>query len=105
MTMTKRDIADQMSQTLHIPTKDSVKVIENILAVLSDGLVEGDYWEMRNFGVFKTKQRAPRTGRNIHTREKVKVPAYRDVVFKPGKEMINRVAKAPVVVRPKFRKK
>ena len=74
------------------------------LDVLADALVEGHYWEMRNFGVFKLKQRSRRMGRNIHTGEKVPVPSYRDVVFKPGKVMLERVAKAPLVVRPKLRK-
>ncbi|NLV43850.1 MAG: integration host factor subunit beta [Candidatus Hydrogenedentes bacterium] len=104
MTATKRDIAEQMSERLGIHPDEGLKAIETILDVLADALVEGNYWEMRNFGVFKLKQRSRRMGRNIHTGEKVPVPSYRDVVFKPGKVMLERVAKAPLVVRPKLRK-
>lgn len=104
MTATKRDIAEQMSERLGIHPDEGLKAIETILDVLADALVEGHYWEMRNFGVFKLKQRSRRMGRNIHTGEKVPVPSYRDVVFKPGKVMLERVAKAPLVVRPKLRK-
>ena len=104
MTATKREIADQLSERLGISPEEGLNTVENILAVLSDVLAEGNYLEMRNFGVFKLKQRSPRLGRNIHTGEQVPVPSYRDVVFKPGKVMLERVAGAPQIVRPKLRK-
>lgn len=104
MTVTKRDIAQQMSEKLDISPQEGMRAVETILSVLSEGLIGGGYWEMRNFGVFKTKQRSTRLGRNIHTGEKVPVPSYRDVTFKPGKEMLKRVAEAPHIVRPKLRK-
>lgn len=104
MTATKRDIAEQISERLGIYPEEGLKAVENILAVVTNVLEEGNYLEMRNFGVFKLKQRSPRLGRNIHTGEQVPVPSYRDVVFKPGKIMLERVAKAPQIVRPKPRK-
>lgn len=104
MTATKRDLAEQMSERLGIHPEEGLKAVELILDVLADALIEGNYWEMRNFGVFKLKQRSTRMGRNIHTGEKVPVPSYRDVIFKPGKVMLERVAAAPRIVRPKLRK-
>lgn len=104
MTTTKHDISQQLSDRLEIDPKIAGKAVEAILTTISDALVEGDYWELRNFGVFKLKQRAPRLGRNIHTGDNIPVPSYRDVVFKPGKEMLERVANAPKIVRPKLRK-
>lgn len=105
MTTTKHDISQQLSERLTVDPKVANKAVETILATISDALVEGEYWELRNFGVFKLKQRAPRLGRNIHTGDNIPVPSYRDVVFKPGKEMLKRVADAPKIVRPKLRKK
>ena len=104
MTTTKHDIAQQLSERLEIDPRIAGNAVEAILATISDALVEGEYWELRNFGVFKLKQRAPRMGRNIHTGDNIPVPSYRDVVFKPGKEMLERVANAPKIVRPKLRK-
>ena len=104
MTITKHDIAQQMSDRLEIDPRIAGNAVEAILATISNALVEGEYWELRNFGVFKLKQRAPRMGRNIHTGDNIPVPSYRDVVFKPGKEMLDRVADAPKIVRPKLRK-
>ena len=104
MTTTKHDITQQLSDRLEIDPKVAGNAVEAILATISDALVEGEYWELRNFGVFKLKQRAPRLGSNIHTGANIPVPSYRDVVFKPGKEMLERVADAPKIVRPKLRK-
>jgi len=105
MTTTKHDISQQLSERLAVDPKVANNAVEAILATISDALVEGEYWELRNFGVFKLKQRAPRLGRNIHTGDNIPVPSYRDVIFKPGKEMLASVADAPKIVRPKLRKK
>lgn len=102
---TKRDIAQQMSEKIEIRTEDTVKYIEEILEILAEKLIENQYWELRNFGVFRLKQRSVRMGRNIHTGEQVPVAPYKDIVFKPGKFMIKRIQEAPRIVKPKPRKK
>ncbi len=103
MTVTKNDLALQMSERLAIEPEDALTVVEAILGEIADGLTEGGYWELRNFGVFKLKRRAPRAGRNIATGERLPVPSRQDIVFKPGKEMRLRVDNAPTIVRPKPR--
>lgn len=50
-------------------------------------LAEGGRVELRGFGAFSTRERAPRKGRNPRTGEAVDVPAKRVPYFKPGKEM------------------
>jgi integration host factor subunit beta len=51
--------------------------------------------ELRGFGAFSTKQRSARTGRNPRTGDQV--PVIEKVVpfFKTGKEMRERLNKAP----------
>ena len=49
--------------------------------------------ELRNFGVFEVKRRAPRKARNPRTGDKVYVPSKNVVTFKPGKEMEELVRK------------
>jgi nucleoid DNA-binding protein len=60
------------------------RVVQRTLHYLVEGLKEGKTVELRNFGVFKVKQRSPRRGRNPRTGEEVPVPSRRVVVFKPG---------------------
>jgi len=59
-------------------------IIEHLAA---DGRVE-----LRGFGVFTTRTREPRAGRNPRTGEAVDVSAKRVPHFKPGKEVRERVA-------------
>jgi len=47
--------------------------------------------ELRGFGSFTVKKRAPRVGRNPKTGESVQVPAKVVPHFKPGKELRERV--------------
>ena len=56
-----------------------------------EALVAEHRIELRNFGVFEVKRRAPRKARNPRTGDKVFVPEKYVVTFKPGKEMEERV--------------
>jgi len=49
-----------------------------------ESLSKGETLELRNFGVFKVKERKARTGRNPRTGETVSVPPKKVVTFKPG---------------------
>ena len=69
--------------------------VTEIMQMLFDGiteiLVEEGHIELRNFGVFKVKERKPKKARNPRTGDSVMVPARRTVTFKPGREMMVRV--------------
>jgi nucleoid DNA-binding protein len=52
--------------------------------VVLESLERGETVELRNFGVFKVKNRRGRIGRNPRTGEEVQVPEKKVVVFKPG---------------------
>ena len=56
-----------------------------------EALVAEHRIELRNFGVFEVKRRAARKARNPRTGDKVFVPEKYVVMFKPGKEMEQRV--------------
>ena len=60
------------------------QVVQRTLDHLIEALKQGTTIELRNFGVFKVRQRAPRRGRNPKTGQEVPVPSKRVVVFKPG---------------------
>ena len=60
------------------------RVVQRTLHHIIENLKQGTTIELRNFGGFKIRQRAPRRGRNPKTGEEVPVPPKRVVVFKPG---------------------
>lgn len=85
--MTKKDIALKISDDSRIKQTTVKVVVQKTFDSIVDALARGEKVELRNFGVFKVKERRPRTGRNPRTGEVVPVPSRKVVVFKPGLEM------------------
>ena len=84
MALTKKELVLLVAQETGITQVDVKRVIQRTLDRVIDTLKEGKTIELRNFGVFKVRQRAPRRGRNPKTGQEVPVPPKRVVVFKPG---------------------
>ncbi len=85
--MTKKDIILKVSDETNLKQIDVKKVVQKTFDCITAALVRGEKIELRNFGVFKIKQRKSRTGRNPRTGQVVPVPPRKVVVFKPGLEM------------------
>lgn len=67
------------------------QVVDIFFDEITKRLAEGGRVELRGFGAFSTRERAPRSGRNPRTGETVSVPGKRVPYFKPGKEMRERL--------------
>ena len=91
--MTKKEIAAKIAAKLEITHQETLRIVKETFDAIIETLVEEGRIELRNFGVFEVKRRAARLARNPKTGEKVKVPKKCVVVFKPGKEMEEKVAK------------
>lgn len=89
--MTKKDIILKVSDTVNLKQIDVKQVVQKTFDCILEALVRGEKIELRNFGVFKIKQRKSRTGRNPRTGQVVPVPPRKVVVFKPGLEMKHKV--------------
>jgi nucleoid DNA-binding protein len=87
-----REIAAELKID-QIMTKKVVQLcMDGILRVVADqGRIE-----LRNFGVFEMKQRAPRKARNPKTNQEVHVPAKRVLTFRAGKNVAKRLLSAPI---------
>ena len=89
--MTKREIAIHVAEQTDLTQIVVQKIIQSSLDYIVESLAKGETIELRNFGVFKVKERRSRLGRNPRTGEEVPVPARKAVVFKPGKVMKEKV--------------
>ena len=102
--MTKKEIVRTISEEMaltQLQTKEIVQktfdaIIETLVEDTKEKLLQGGEGplgriELRNFGVFEVKQRAPRRARNPRTGEEVTVAEKFVVTFKPGKDMEKRV--------------
>jgi integration host factor subunit beta len=62
-------------------------IVEAALRSIVNALRSGQEVEIRGFGSFRFRNRAPRKGRNPKTGERVDVPPKRIPYFKMGKEL------------------
>ena len=89
--MTKKDIVLKITDATGIKQVDVKKIVQKTFDVIIESLMQGDKVELRNFGVFKIKERRARFGRNPRTGQSVPVPTRKVVVFKSGLEMKQKV--------------
>ena len=89
--MTKKEIVRTISEELGLTQLRTKEIVQKTFDAIVETLVENRRIELRNFGVFEVKRRAPRKARNPRTGDKVFVPEKYVVTFKPGKEMEKRV--------------
>lgn len=89
--MTKKEIVRTISEEIGLTQLQTKEIVQKTFNAIVDALVKEERIELRNFGVFEVKRRAPRKARNPRTGDKVFVPEKFVVTFKPGKEMEERV--------------
>ena len=91
--MTKKEIVKRISEDIGLTQLKTKDIVQRTLDAIIQTLVSEGRIELRNFGVFEVKRRAPRKARNLRTGDKVYVPSKNVVTFKPGKEMEELVRK------------
>ena len=89
--MTKKDIAVKIADETGIKQIIVKEVVQKTIDAMIEALSKGETLELRNFGVFKVKERKARIGRNPRTGETVPVPPKKVVTFKPGLVMKQKV--------------
>jgi integration host factor subunit beta len=85
--MTKADLISIVADRLKITQVQSSIIVEAALRSVVNALRNGEEVEIRGFGSFRFRNRAPRKGRNPKTGEKVDVPPKKIPYFKMGKEL------------------
>jgi len=89
--VTKKEIVRSISEDLGLTQLETKKIVQKVFDAILETLVEEERVELRNFGVFAVKRRAPRKARNPRTGEKVLVPEKRVVTFKTGQVIEERL--------------
>lgn len=83
--MNKAELIAAVSDRTGLSRKDSEKALGAFIDAITETLVEGDKVQLVGFGVFETKRREARTGRNPQTGAEIQIPASCNPVFKAGK--------------------
>ena len=85
--MTKADLISVVAKRLDITQVQAGIIVEAALRSIVSALQGGQEVEIRGFGSFRFRNRAPRKGRNPKTGERVDVPPKKIPYFKMGKEL------------------
>ena len=83
--MNKTDLITAAAEKSGLSKKDAERVVNALLDTVTASLVKGEKVQISGFGIFETKEREARVGRNPRTKEAVQIPATRTPTFKPSK--------------------
>jgi integration host factor subunit beta len=98
-TTTKKALIDRIADETGVRRAEVKKIVQRFLDYVIEELGRGNRLEFRDFGVFETKDRAPRVAQNPKTLERVPVPAKRTVKFKVGRLMKDHLGGEAMPVR------
>lgn len=90
-TITKKEIIDRIAENTNTRRAVVKPVIQHFLDEIVSELTKNNRLEFRDFGVFEAKTRAARRAQNPKTMERVQVPAKRNVKFKMGRLMKQKI--------------
>ena len=85
--MIKAEIVKKVADSLKMKDKEALFVIDSIIDAMKKVVTEQGRLEIRDFGVFQTKTRKERIGRNPKDKKEYPIPSRRVVTFKMGREL------------------
>jgi len=91
MSMNKLELIQVIKDRTGLTKQESTDMVTLFFDSLTETMIKGERTEIRGFCSFFIKEYAGYTGRNPKTGKKVMVPAKRLPLFKPGKELKERV--------------
>lgn len=80
--MTKKELACAIAEKSDISQAKAAEMIDVVIDTVRESLEAGNEVTIRGFGAFKPVTSAPRSGRNLRTKERVRIPAKVRVKFK-----------------------
>ena len=89
--MTKADIAEKIHSITGLSKKDSAAMMESVFAIMKESLEAGETIKITGFGVFESKQKNARRGRNPQTGETITIAARKVLTFKPSSVLRNAI--------------
>ena len=98
--LTKVAIVEEVAAVAGLTKKRAETVVDTVFQSIVDALSRGEKTELRGFGSFRLRQRAPRRGRNPKNGDRVDVPSKCIPYFKPGKELKELINREPAQGRP-----
>ncbi len=86
-TVTLKHIAATLAEAHEIPKKQSIALLEDLVAQISKHLKKGARIRIGGLGVLQVRKRPARMGRNPATGEAIKIKASKKIAFRAAKEL------------------
>lgn len=91
--MNKIELITAIAEKSGMTKKDAERVLSAAVDTITAAMAKGDRVQLSGFGIFETKKREARTGRNPHTKQTIQIPASTVPVFKASKNLKDTVNK------------
>ncbi len=85
--MNKADIIDKVHATLGSTKAEADRAVECMIDCIVSSLKSGDEVSISGLGIFSTKARPAREGRNPRTGQSIHISASRTAKFRPAKAL------------------
>lgn len=89
--MNKTEFIEKVAEKSGFTKKDATIAVETFIDVVNDAMINNDKIQFVGFGSFEVVERAARKGKNPKTGEDIDIPASKNVKFKAGKLLKERV--------------
>ena len=83
----KADVINAIADQAGISKKEATAAFDAFVGYISDSCQKGERCAIPGLGSFSVTQRSAREGLNPRTREKISIPASKNVRFKAGKDL------------------
>ena len=83
----KGDVINSIAEQAGISKKEAAAAFDAFVGHISESCQRGERCSIPGLGSFVVSQRKAREGRNPRTKEKITIPASKNVRFKAGKEL------------------
>jgi DNA-binding protein HU-beta len=83
----KADVINAMAEQAGISKKEATAAFDAFVGYISDTCQRGERCAVPGLGSFSVSHRKAREGRNPRTKEKIAIPASKNVRFKAGKDL------------------
>jgi nucleoid DNA-binding protein len=91
----KGDVINAMAEQAGISKKEATAAFDAFVGYISESCQRGDRCAIPGLGSFSVTHRKAREGRNPRTKEKINIPASKNVRFKAGKDLRDVLSTAP----------
>ena len=87
MTVTKAELTREIVDGMGLSQREAKEMVDAFFAEICECLTRGEEVKLPGFGVFETRNKVERPGRNPATDETVMVTARRVVAFRPSGDL------------------